>query len=80
MDSQQLGDSLRTRRRALQPEDVGLPRRARRRTEGLRREDVAELSAMSHDYYARLEGHRSRHRPFPHHHADGHGGRPARRR
>lgn len=55
MDSQELGDFLRTRRRALQPEDVGLARRARRRTEGLRREDVAELSAMSHDYYARLE-------------------------
>lgn len=55
MDSHELGSFLRTRRRALQPEDVGLPRRARRRTEGLRREDVAELSAMSHDYYARLE-------------------------
>lgn len=55
MDSRELGDFLRVRRRALQPEDVGLPRRARRRTEGLRREDVAELCSMSHDYYARLE-------------------------
>lgn len=55
MDSDELGDFLRTRRRALQPEDVGLPRRARQRTEGLRREEVAELSAMSHDYYAHLE-------------------------
>lgn len=55
MDSHELGNFLRSRRRTLQPEDVGLPRRARRRTEGLRREEVAELSAMSSDYYARLE-------------------------
>lgn len=55
MDSRALGEFLRSRRCALQPEDVGLPRRARRRTEGLRREEVAELSAMSTDYYARLE-------------------------
>lgn len=41
--------------KALQPEDVGLPRRARRRTDGLRREEVAELSGKSTDYYARLE-------------------------
>lgn len=55
MDSHGLGEFLRNRRHALQPEDVGLPRRTRRRTEGLRREEVAELSDMSADYYARLE-------------------------
>lgn len=46
---------LRHRREALQPEDVGLPRGRRRRTEGLRREEVAVLCHMSTDYYARLE-------------------------
>ncbi len=48
-------DSLRLRREALQPADVGLPRGQRRRTRGLRREEVAALSHMSTDYYARLE-------------------------
>lgn len=46
---------LRHRREALQPEDVGLPRGRRRRTDGLRREEVAVLCHMSTDYYARLE-------------------------
>jgi transcriptional regulator with XRE-family HTH domain len=49
---------LRSRREALQPEDVGLPRGPRRRTAGLRREEVALLSHMSTDYYARLERQR----------------------
>lgn len=55
MDRSELADFLRGRREALQPEDVGLPRRPRRRARGLRREEVAELSGMSTDYYARLE-------------------------
>lgn len=55
MDKQALGAFLRTRREALQPEDVGLRRGSRRRTSGLRREEVAELCDMSADYYARLE-------------------------
>jgi len=50
-----LGAFLRSRRAALQPEDVGLPRGPRRRTSGLRREEVASLVGMSPDYYARLE-------------------------
>jgi transcriptional regulator with XRE-family HTH domain len=50
-----LGVFLRHRRAALQPEDVGLPRGPRRRTSGLRREEVAALVGMSPDYYARLE-------------------------
>ncbi|GGF21527.1 helix-turn-helix transcriptional regulator [Subtercola lobariae] len=51
----ELADFLRKRREALQPEDVGLTRGPRRRTSGLRREEVAELAGMSTDYYARLE-------------------------
>ena len=50
-----LAEFLRTRREALQPEDVGLPRGRRRRTSGLRREEVALLSDVSVDYYSRLE-------------------------
>lgn len=52
---------LRARREALQPEDVGLPRGRRRRTDGLRREEVAALSDMSADYYSRLEQPRGPH-------------------
>jgi transcriptional regulator with XRE-family HTH domain len=55
MDREQLGEFLRTRREALQPEDVGLPRGPRRRTSGLRREEVAALSGVSADYYSRIE-------------------------
>ncbi|MBZ5737675.1 helix-turn-helix transcriptional regulator [Nocardioides mangrovi] len=59
MDRAQLADFLRTRREALQPEDVGLPRGPRRRTGGLRREEVAALCGMSTDYYSRIEQQRS---------------------
>ena len=58
IDRAGLADFLRRRREALQPEDVGLPRGARRHTPGLRREEVAALSHMSTDYYARLEQER----------------------
>ena len=58
MDRDQLADFLRTRREALQPEDVGTVRGARRRTAGLRREEVAVLAGMSTDYYSRLEQRR----------------------
>ncbi|MCV7423764.1 helix-turn-helix domain-containing protein [Mycobacterium yunnanensis] len=58
MDRKQLADFLRSRREALQPEDVGLGRGQRRRTAGLRREEVAALSDMSADYYSRLEQQR----------------------
>ncbi len=54
----QLADFLRHRREALQPGDVGLVRGARRRTNGLRREEVALLASMSTDYYTRLEQQR----------------------
>ncbi|MGP3938426.1 helix-turn-helix transcriptional regulator [Streptomyces sp. 6N106] len=56
MDRKQFADFLRSRREALQPGDVGLFHGGpRRRTPGLRREEVAALSEMSTDYYARLE-------------------------
>ncbi|WP_432938099.1 helix-turn-helix transcriptional regulator [Kribbella sp. CA-253562] len=55
MDRALLADFLRARRAALQPEEVGLPRGARRRTGGLRREEVAVLAGVSADYYSRLE-------------------------
>ena len=53
-----LAEFLRRRRQSLQPEDVGLPRGHRRRTSGLRREEVAAICHMSTDYYARLERER----------------------
>ncbi|MFG3163522.1 helix-turn-helix transcriptional regulator [Streptomyces sp. NPDC048232] len=58
IDRAGLAAFLRRRRELLQPEDVGLPRGPRRRTSGLRREEVAELCHMSTDYYARLERER----------------------
>ncbi len=58
MDRAQLADFLRRRRAALQPKDVGLPTGVRRRTDGLRREEVAALCGMSVDYYSRLEQQR----------------------
>ncbi len=59
MDRSGLADFLKRRRDALQPSDVGMPLGLRRRTAGLRREEVATLAAMSTDYYARLEQQRA---------------------
>ncbi|MPQ99368.1 helix-turn-helix domain-containing protein [Modestobacter sp. I12A-02628] len=56
-----LADYLRARRGQVRPDDVGLPRVsgtdavARRRVQGLRREEVALLAGISVDYYLRLE-------------------------
>ncbi|MDL9946518.1 helix-turn-helix transcriptional regulator [Gordonia sp. ABSL11-1] len=58
IDRAGLAEFLRTRRAALQPADVGLPPGSRRRTRGLRREEVAMLVGMSTDYYGRLEQQR----------------------
>lgn len=55
MDKRDLGAFLRTRRERLLPEDVGLPSGPRRRTPGLRREEVAVLAHISTEYYTRLE-------------------------
>jgi transcriptional regulator with XRE-family HTH domain len=51
----ELGDFLRARRGRLSPESLGLPGRRRRRTPGLRREEVAELAGIGVDWYIRLE-------------------------
>ena len=51
----ELATFLRTRRGRLRPADVGLPSAGRRRTPGLRRQEVAQLAGMSVDYYIRLE-------------------------
>ncbi|WP_223628718.1 helix-turn-helix transcriptional regulator [Microbacterium sp. EST19A] len=58
MDREALAEFLLRRRERLQPSDVGLSAGARRRTPGLRREEVAQLAAMSTDYYTRLEQRR----------------------
>ncbi|MEU1898289.1 helix-turn-helix transcriptional regulator [Nocardiopsis dassonvillei] len=55
MDKQGLGEFLRSRRERLRPLDVGLPSGPRRRTPGLRREEVAVLAHISTEYYVRLE-------------------------
>jgi len=55
MDKQELGAFLRSRRERLRPQDVGLPPGPRRRTPGLRREEVAVLAHISTEYYIRLE-------------------------
>jgi len=59
MDRPQLAEFLRSRRLGLTPVDVGLPGGARRRTSGLRREEVASLAMISTDYYCRMEQQRA---------------------
>ncbi|WP_063063475.1 helix-turn-helix transcriptional regulator [Nocardia violaceofusca] len=53
----ELGEFLKARRGELTPADVGLPLRgsSTRRVSGLRREEVADLVAISQDYYTRVE-------------------------
>ena len=51
----QLADFLQTRRARLKPADVGLPAGSRRRTPGLRREEVADLAAVGLTWYTWLE-------------------------
>ncbi len=52
---EELADFLRHRREALQPQDVGLPGGGRRRTPGLRREEVAQLAGVGTTWYTWLE-------------------------
>jgi transcriptional regulator with XRE-family HTH domain len=59
MEREQLADFLRRRREAIRPAEVGIPDGPRRRTAGLRREEVAMLAGMSVDYVVRLEQGRS---------------------
>lgn len=53
--ARELADLLRSRRDRLQPADVGIPVGPRRRTKGLRREEVAQLAGISTTYYTFLE-------------------------
>ena len=64
MAREELARFLRVRRAGLRPEDVALPAGSRRRTGGLRREEIADLAHMSVDYYVRLEQARGP-RPSP---------------
>ncbi|GIF21774.1 transcriptional regulator with XRE-family HTH domain [Actinoplanes tereljensis] len=61
MNRAELAGFLRSRRERIAPGDVGLPTGRRRRTPGLRREEVAQLAFISTDYYTRLEQARSPH-------------------
>ncbi|MGO0603010.1 helix-turn-helix transcriptional regulator [Brevibacterium linens] len=53
-DRSELADFLRRRREQLRPEEIGVGGTVRRRTPGLRREEVVMLAGVSVDYYARL--------------------------
>lgn len=64
MNRTELAAFLRSRRERLRPSDVGMPTGTRRRTHGLRREEVAQMAGMSVDYYTRLEQGRGPH-PSP---------------
>jgi transcriptional regulator with XRE-family HTH domain len=55
-----LGEGLRAWRDRLSTADVGLPATRRRRTAGLRREELASLAGISVDYLLRLEQGRAR--------------------
>jgi transcriptional regulator with XRE-family HTH domain len=57
----ELAAFLRARRARVSPQDAGLPEVGRRRTPGLRRQEVAQLAGMSVDYYIRLEQGRGPH-------------------
>src|SRR6266542_4760525 len=60
----ELAGFLRARRARLSPRQAGLPEAGtpgRRRTPGLRRQEVAQLAGMSIDYYIRLEQARGPH-------------------
>ncbi|GAA2313071.1 helix-turn-helix transcriptional regulator [Actinomadura sp. NPDC048955] len=52
---EELRDFLRTRRARLTPADVGMPDGGRRRTPGLRREEVAVLAGVGVSWYTWLE-------------------------
>jgi transcriptional regulator with XRE-family HTH domain len=54
-----LGSFLRARRERVDPSDLGFPANPRRRTPGLRREEVASLAGVSVEYLTRLEQGRS---------------------
>jgi transcriptional regulator with XRE-family HTH domain len=51
----EIADFLKNRRMRRQPEELGLPRGRRRRTPGLRREEVASAAGVSAEWYTWLE-------------------------
>jgi transcriptional regulator with XRE-family HTH domain len=51
----ELADFLRNRRASITPDEVGLPNGGRRRTPGLRREEVAQLAGVGTTWYTWLE-------------------------
>src|SRR5437868_2664571 len=51
----ELADFLRSRRGRIAPADVGLPPGLRRRTPGLRREELAQLAGIGVTWYTWLE-------------------------
>ena len=57
----ELGAFLRSRRERIKPEDVGVRRSRRRRTPGLRREEVAQLAGVGVTWYTWLEQGRDIH-------------------
>ncbi|WP_217809837.1 helix-turn-helix transcriptional regulator [Micromonospora sp. NBS 11-29] len=59
-----LAQFLRSRRERIRPEQVGLPAGSRRRTPGLRREEIAVLAGLSPTWYTYLEQGRDIH-PSP---------------
>lgn len=61
MSARALAEYLRDRRERLRPVDVGIANGAPRRTPGLRRDEVAERSGMSTEYYTQLEQARGAH-------------------
>lgn len=63
-DRQDLANFLRSRRERISPADIGLPTSRRRRTRGLRREEVAVLAGLSPTWYTYLEQARDIH-PSP---------------
>jgi transcriptional regulator with XRE-family HTH domain len=64
MDQRAMARFLRDRRARVNPSEVGLPFDGRRRTAGLRREEVAALAHISGSYYSQLEQARAS-RPSP---------------
>ncbi|WAM14774.1 helix-turn-helix transcriptional regulator [Rhodococcus sp. JS3073] len=65
MASTELGEFLRARRAAASPDSVPFASAGPRRVPGLRRDEVAMLADVSHDYYRRLEQGRERHPSQP---------------
>ncbi len=60
MNLQEVAGFLRARRERLNPAELGFGTRGRRRTPGLRRDEVADLAGISTEYYTQLEQARGR--------------------